>query len=83
MDEAINVLYGKIMSKFDERNEKITTTVNPLKNIREWCKILKLEKVNEIPIIHITGTKGKGSTSAFCQSILQNCGLKTGIFLLF
>jgi folylpolyglutamate synthase len=31
-------------------------------------------------IIHIAGTKGKGSTSNFCELILRNSGLKTGIF---
>ena len=31
--------------------------------------------------VHIAGTKGKGSTAAFCQSILRSCGLRTGAFL--
>lgn len=31
-------------------------------------------------IIHITGTKGKGSTASFCQSILQEHGYSTGLF---
>lgn len=31
-------------------------------------------------IIHIAGTNGKGSVSAFLCSILQNAGLKTGMF---
>lgn len=30
--------------------------------------------------IHIAGTKGKGSTAAFCQSILKSCGLRVGAF---
>jgi folylpolyglutamate synthase/dihydrofolate synthase len=32
------------------------------------------------PIIHIAGTKGKGSTAAFTESILRNAGLRTGLF---
>ncbi|KAL9646427.1 hypothetical protein ABK040_006425 [Willaertia magna] len=36
--------------------------------------------INKIPMIHIAGTKGKGSTCAFIESILRNNGLKTGLF---
>src|SRR5512139_2043553 len=32
------------------------------------------------PIIHIAGTKGKGSTAAFCSSALQAAGYKTGLY---
>jgi len=34
----------------------------------------------KLPFIHVAGTKGKGSTCAFSESILRNCGLKTGLF---
>ena len=33
-----------------------------------------------LDIIHISGTKGKGSTCAFCDSILRHHGYKTGMF---
>lgn len=33
-----------------------------------------------VPTIHITGTKGKGSTSAFCESLLRHHGLHTGLY---
>jgi dihydrofolate synthase/folylpolyglutamate synthase len=32
-------------------------------------------------VVHIAGTKGKGSTTAFAAGILQAAGLKTGIYL--
>ncbi len=32
------------------------------------------------PIIHIAGTKGKGSTSAMCAAALQAAGYKTGLY---
>jgi dihydrofolate synthase/folylpolyglutamate synthase len=32
------------------------------------------------PIIHVAGTKGKGSVSAFCATVLQAAGYKTGLF---
>ncbi len=34
----------------------------------------------KLNFIHIAGTKGKGSTSAFIHSILKNSGLKTGLY---
>ena len=33
-----------------------------------------------IPLIHITGTKGKGSTACLCESILHKRGYRTGLF---
>ena len=32
------------------------------------------------PIVHIAGTKGKGSTSAFIASVLQRAGYKVGLY---
>ncbi|NUM49389.1 MAG: bifunctional folylpolyglutamate synthase/dihydrofolate synthase [Anaerolineales bacterium] len=32
------------------------------------------------PVIHIAGTKGKGSTAAFCAGALQAAGYKTGLY---
>ena len=39
--------------------------------------ILDLDKLG---VIHVSGTKGKGSTCAFTESILRQRGLKTGLF---
>ncbi len=33
-----------------------------------------------INLIHIAGSKGKGSTSSYAASILKNCGFKTGLY---
>ena len=32
------------------------------------------------PCIHIAGTKGKGSVAAICASVLQEAGLRTGLY---
>lgn len=32
------------------------------------------------PILHVAGTKGKGSVSALCASVLQAAGYKTGLY---
>ena len=46
------------------------------------CKKLGLKEsdFNDLNIIHMTGTKGKGSTCAFLESILRNSGYQTGLF---
>ncbi|MDX9801018.1 MAG: Mur ligase family protein [Spirochaetia bacterium] len=33
-----------------------------------------------INLIHIAGSKGKGSTASYAASILENCGFKTGLY---
>lgn len=35
----------------------------------------------ELPCIHITGTKGKGSTAIMISTILEHAGLTTGLFI--
>ena len=34
----------------------------------------------KIPSIHIAGTNGKGSTAAFCESILRTAGFRVGLY---
>ncbi|XP_072840776.2 folylpolyglutamate synthase, mitochondrial isoform X2 [Pogona vitticeps] len=41
---------------------------------------LKVKDLDQLNIIHVTGTKGKGSACAFTESILRNYGLKTGFY---
>lgn len=41
---------------------------------------LQVEDLDRLNIIHVTGTKGKGSTCAFAERILRGYGLKTGFF---
>lgn len=35
---------------------------------------------NQIPVIHVTGTNGKGSVCAYLASILTACGYRTGLY---
>ena len=52
---------------------------------------LKLERIirllellgephKDVPAVHIAGTKGKGSTAAMTASVLQEAGLRTGLY---
>lgn len=58
---------------------------NTLQDMNTYLNRIGLDVSNSdrVPklIFHITGTKGKGSTLAFCESILRNGhGLNTGMF---
>lgn len=41
---------------------------------------IKPDDINRLNVIHIAGTKGKGSTCAFVESILRANGYKTGFY---
>ncbi|KAF2894225.1 hypothetical protein ILUMI_11950 [Ignelater luminosus] len=41
---------------------------------------INLETLDELPVIHVAGTKGKGTTCALCESILRQHGLRTGFY---
>src|SRR5271154_2644484 len=55
-----------------------------LPEMREWLRRINYtpQELNSLNMIHITGTKGKGSTCAFVSSILQhlNPSHKIGLF---
>ena len=38
------------------------------------------DRLNSLKVIHIAGTKGKGSTAAFVESMLRHSGYSTGLF---
>ncbi|KAL5218073.1 hypothetical protein ABZP36_018757 [Zizania latifolia] len=46
-----------------------------------YLQILELEEpIARMKVIHVAGTKGKGSTCTFTESILRSCGFSTGLF---
>jgi dihydrofolate synthase/folylpolyglutamate synthase len=50
-----------------------------LERVFELLDILQIDP-KKIPAIHIAGTNGKGSTAAYCASMLQESGLRVGLF---
>ncbi|KAI9160031.1 hypothetical protein LWI28_004430 [Acer negundo] len=56
-------------------------TYGKLERMSMYLKILGLEEhLVKLKIIHVAGTKGKGSTCTFCEAILRECGFRTGLF---
>jgi folylpolyglutamate synthase len=39
-----------------------------------------MSQLDSLNVIHVSGTKGKGTTCAFVESILRHAGLSTGFF---
>nr|XP_034194268.1 folylpolyglutamate synthase, mitochondrial-like isoform X2 [Osmia lignaria] len=55
---------------------------NKLSEIKKYllrCDITS-EKLDTLSVIHVTGTKGKGSTCAYTEAILREQGFSTGFF---
>ncbi|MEN9699371.1 MAG: hypothetical protein RLZZ301_569 [Bacteroidota bacterium] len=50
-----------------------------LERVELLFKQLEIE-ADAIPSIHIAGTNGKGSTAAYCASLLQEKGFRVGLF---
>uniref|UniRef100_A0A1J3I627 Folylpolyglutamate synthase n=1 Tax=Noccaea caerulescens TaxID=107243 RepID=A0A1J3I627_NOCCA len=92
-DKAAN---SALSSSYDDAMEALSTLISrrnrgdrsstsgsrdKLEQVMTYLKILDLEdKIKELKVIHVAGTKGKGSTCVFCEAILRNCGLRTGMF---
>ncbi|KAG6638473.1 hypothetical protein CIPAW_10G036800 [Carya illinoinensis] len=79
-EAAMEALSSLITGK--KRGDKSSaSTFGKLERMSEYLKILGLEEhLDGLKIIHVAGTKGKGSTCTFCEAILRECGFQTGLF---
>src|SRR5437762_270459 len=76
--EALDYLYG--LPSFEVRQpERYTPDVVSLERPRTLMQALG-DPQESYSVIHVTGTKGKGSVSAICASILQASGLRVGLY---
>ncbi|XP_057428769.1 folylpolyglutamate synthase-like isoform X3 [Lotus japonicus] len=77
-EEALDALSSLITKRTRVGDVNLEERFNVL---FEYIKMLDLdEAISNMKIIHVAGTKGKGSTCTFTESILRNCGLHTGLF---
>lgn len=64
------------------RKEKSSNANRSLEKTKHFLSLLGLppEELNQLNVIHVSGTKGKGSTCAFIESILRHNNIKTGFY---
>ncbi|KAM3280729.1 folylpolyglutamate synthase isoform X1 [Capsicum chacoense] len=80
-ETAMEALSTLITQKKRNGTSAVNGQNQKLDRMLRYIKILGLEeKIAGLKIIHVAGTKGKGSTCAFCEAILRECGFRTGLF---
>ncbi len=77
-NDALDYLYSLINYEL-QRPDRYTADVVSLERPRALMAALGNPQ-EMYPIIHVTGTKGKGSVSAMCASVLQAAGLRVGLY---
>jgi len=76
--QALDYIYSFVDYSLT-RNLRYSPEKFNLNRMRDFLKLLDNPQQN-YKIIHIAGTKGKGSTGAMIASILNRSGLKTGFY---
>lgn len=77
-DDALDYLYSFINYEV-KREVRYAPEVMNLDRPRALLEALGNPQ-DGYPIIHITGTKGKGSVGAYCQAALQAAGLRAALY---
>lgn len=78
-EESLDFLYSFIDYSL-KRNFRYSAEKFNLDRMREFMHLLG-DPHKRYQIIHIAGTKGKGSVSAMCASVLAAQGYKTGLYI--
>ena len=76
--EAVDILYGFINYEL-KRQDRYSPDVMTIDRPAELMARLG-NPHHTYPIIHVTGTKGKGSVGAMCKAILREAGYKVGLY---
>jgi len=78
IDEALDKIYAHVDYSMTHA-KYVSKEVFTLDSIRLLCEKLGNPQ-NRYPVIHVAGTKGKGSVCAMLASALQNAGFRTGLY---
>ncbi len=71
--------YLNSFTNFEQHLQKVKSYEFDLNRITELLNLLDNPQ-NDLKIIHVAGTKGKGSTCAFLTHILSGAGFKVGLY---
>src|SRR5881397_1805925 len=74
-DEALRFWYGRI--NYEQRSPKPADL--KLDRMRLLLRLLG-DPQERLRVVHVAGSKGKGSTSAMLATILREAGYRTGLF---
>uniref|UniRef100_A0A1I7T9A1 Folylpolyglutamate synthase n=1 Tax=Caenorhabditis tropicalis TaxID=1561998 RepID=A0A1I7T9A1_9PELO len=84
-EEAVRLLNSlqsnaATIKKLREQREHLQAVNIP--QCKKYLESLNIsdKDLNSLNIIHVSGTKGKGSTCAYTEAILRNQGLRTGLY---
>lgn len=75
LQSNFSVLQDSVHRKHKDDCRHINDTILYLERVG-----LSLHSLDKLPAIHVSGTKGKGSTCAMVESILRSNGYRTGFF---
>ena len=76
-EEAINWLYSRV--DYERMSPSLTASDFKLDRMRNLLHCLGNPQ-EKVPVVHIAGTKGKGSTATVISSVLQAAGYSVGLF---
>uniref|UniRef100_A0ACD5WT33 Uncharacterized protein n=1 Tax=Avena sativa TaxID=4498 RepID=A0ACD5WT33_AVESA len=80
--EEYEEVLGRLSSLITQKVRAHTGNMGNQWDLMErYLQILELEEpIARMKVIHVAGTKGKGSTCTFTESILRSYGFRTGLF---
>uniref|UniRef100_A0A182PUN0 tetrahydrofolate synthase n=1 Tax=Anopheles epiroticus TaxID=199890 RepID=A0A182PUN0_9DIPT len=70
-----SVLQDSVQRAHNDENKHIKDTLKYLMRVG-----VSLDQLAKLSVVHVSGTKGKGSTCAMVESILRSNGFRTGFF---
>ena len=78
--DAADACLLSLQSKTEEAlTQSVLTRPLVCVQMQRYLQRLRVD-LSSLAVVHVAGTKGKGSTCAFTESVLRHCGLSTGLF---